>query len=100
MILSEKQKRKRFDLHAYSYYMVRAIDYYNYVKSELRKKPNIKTLIGSIENIVDGDQGATVTVDGITFECNYCFDSRFDFTNFNQILEISLPKTTFFRVGN
>lgn len=79
-----KAKRKRFDLHAYSYYMVRAIDYYNYVKSELRKKPNIKTLIGSIENIVDGDQGATVTVDGITFDCNYCFDSRFDFTNFNQ----------------
>lgn len=77
-----KVSKKRFALQPYSYYMVRGIDFYNFTKAELQKNPNLKFLIGSIEEITEDGNGATVMVESKQYRCRYCFDSRFDNTNF------------------
>lgn len=61
----------------YQYKMLRGIDFYNFVKAELAKYPNIEQKQASVERIRDTPQGGFVIADDEPYMADYVFDSTF-----------------------
>jgi lycopene beta-cyclase len=70
------------DLHPYRYQMIRGIDFYRFARQELAAFPNVEFRQGSVERIADGDDHATVAVDGQPYAAEWVFDSRFRLLGF------------------
>jgi lycopene beta-cyclase len=75
--------QKTLDLHAYRYNMVRGIDFYHYARQALSAFPQVEFLQGKVERIEDGDQQASVLVDGWSYAGTWVFDSLFDWSAFS-----------------
>lgn len=79
------------DLAPYRYRMVRAIDFYRFVREELACRPGVRFLRGTIRDISESDdcQGSFPAVEGraegcaevivneIAYRCRWVFDSRY-----------------------
>jgi lycopene beta-cyclase len=65
------------DLDGYRYKMIRAGDFYPFVRRELEGLPNVHWVYGDITAVRDEPDGASVVVDGETYAGNWLFDSRF-----------------------
>jgi lycopene beta-cyclase len=65
------------DLSPYRYRLVRAADFYRFMRAELGGKDNIDFLLGTIERIADGKDSAEVTVNALTYSGRWVFDSRY-----------------------
>ena len=61
----------------YTYKMLRGIDFYDFVKAELAKYPNIEQKQASVERIKDTPQGGFVIADEEPYIADYVFDSTF-----------------------
>jgi lycopene beta-cyclase len=66
------------DIGKYHYKLLRGIDFYNFVITELKKIGNIEWLKESVSAIEDNDNFATVsTSEGKVFRSEYVFDSTY-----------------------
>ena len=61
----------------YRYKMLRGIDFYDFVRAELAKFPNIEFRQATINRIKDTPQGGFVIADDEPFIADYVFDSTF-----------------------
>jgi lycopene beta-cyclase len=66
----------RIDLSPYRYYMVRGSDFYERVMTDLEGRDNVDFHFGSVREIEDGDEFATVFADDSHYRGRYVFDSR------------------------
>jgi lycopene beta-cyclase len=73
---------KTLDLHTYRYNMIRGIDFYRSARQVLSACPHVEFLQGRVEVIEDGDQQASVLVDGQKYAGTWVFDSLFNWTTF------------------
>ena len=65
------------DLGKYQYKMLRGIDFYDFIKTELAKWPNIERRQATINRIKDTPQGGFVIADDEPYIADYVFDSTF-----------------------
>ena len=70
------QYQSRIEINPYSYWMVRGIDFYNAMQTQIRDFPNVSWLSGKVTHIFDGQDMATVQVGDRTFTASWVFDSR------------------------
>ena len=70
------QYQKRIELNPYSYWMVRGIDFYKAMRTLIKNYPNVTWLRGSVTQISDGKDAATVQVGDRTLTASWVFDSR------------------------
>ena len=75
---------KTLDLHEYRYNMIRGIDFYRFSRRIVSECPHVEFLRGTVELIEDGDQRATVLVNGIQYAGTWVFDSLFDWSAFKS----------------
>ena len=73
---------KTLDLHDYRYKMIRGIDFYSYARQTVSECPHVDFLPGRVELIKDGDQQASVIVDGQQYTGAWVFDSMFNWSTF------------------
>ncbi len=73
---------KTLDLHLYRYKMLRGIDFYHFAHQIIAASPHMDLLQGRVEHIEDGDQAASVLVDGQRYTGTWVFDSSFNWTAF------------------
>jgi len=73
---------KTLDLHTYRYNMIRGIDFYRSARQVLSAYPHVEFLQGRVEVIEDGDQQASVLVDGQKYVGTWVFDSLFNWDVF------------------
>lgn len=66
----------------FRYNMINALDFYQFVRQELASYPNITFLQGTVEQIIDGQDGAQVWVDGQEYTGKWVFDSLFRLSAF------------------
>lgn len=79
-------KIQKLDIGNYQYKLLRGIDFYNFIHTELRKSSNIQFLKDSVINIEDTDEYAIVkTATGQTYKANFVFDSTYK-------LKLNIPK--------
>ncbi len=71
-----------FDLSPYRYRMVRAVDFYRFVREALASRPAVDFLLGDVARVVDGPEQAEVWVNELTFTADWVFDSRYDPTEY------------------
>ena len=69
------KKHIKLDLQPYSYKTIRSIDFYNYVKAQLKDHSNFYFLVEHVESIVEGDI-VKLKTNKNTFFANHVFDSR------------------------
>ena len=74
---------KTLDLHTYGYHMIRGIDFYRFASQILSASPHVDFLRGSVERVEDGDQEASVLIDGQRYVGAWVFDSLFNRTTFH-----------------
>ena len=76
---TDNQNNQQFlDIGDYHYKLLRGIDFYNFVISELKKTGNIEWFKDSISSIEEHENYATVlTSTGKTFQSNLVFDSTY-----------------------
>lgn len=66
------------DMGGYKYKLLRGIDFYAFVTTELKKNANISWLKGKVKHIYDEAQGASVeTQNGELLQAEYVFDSTY-----------------------
>jgi len=70
------------DLTPYTYKMIRGIDFYKALREDLGNRPNVTWMLGNIEEIHDGENEASIQVDGSLFHGKWIFDSTFNPTFF------------------
>jgi lycopene beta-cyclase len=70
------------DLHTYRYNMIRGIDFYRFARQALSACPHVEYLQGKVEQVEDGDQQASVLIDGQSYTGNWVFDSLFNWSAF------------------
>ena len=68
---------KTYDLAPYRYYMIRGLDFYNFIKQNLSMSPLVQFHLGEIQQISDGEDTASVISGDQTFSARWVFDSRF-----------------------
>jgi lycopene beta-cyclase len=73
---------KTLDLHTYSYKMIRGIDFYRFARQALAVHQHVEFLQGKVERIEDGDQQASVLVDGQSYTGKWVFNSLFNWSAF------------------
>jgi lycopene beta-cyclase len=66
----------RVDLHRYRYRTIRGSDFYDHVRRELARHPNVTWLRGKVETIEDGDDVARVSINRELVTGRWVFDSR------------------------
>ncbi len=69
-----------FELGEYNYAMVRGIDFYEYARSQLSKKPNFHFRQTSVTQIRDHGDSVEVATEDAAYRGAYCFDSRYIFS--------------------
>lgn len=84
-------KKKTIDLNLtpYKYKTIRAIDFYNYAKSELKKHNNFHFIIDSVASVSEIPELHVKTKNG-TFTCNHIFDSRIPSEFYNDKTSIKI----------
>lgn len=75
--------QRTLDLHPYCYRMIRGLDFYHFARQTLSAAPHIDFLRGTVERIEDGNQEASILVDGQRYVGAWVFDSLFNWDVFN-----------------
>lgn len=71
-------KIQKLDIGNYQYKLLRGIDFYDFVATELCKSPNIQFIKDSVISIEDSTEYAVVkTNSGQTFQADFVFDSTY-----------------------
>jgi lycopene beta-cyclase len=65
------------DINPYRYHLVRSSDFYRFIRRELGGRANVDFLLGTVERIADGEEEAEVTVNALTYQSEWVFDSRY-----------------------
>lgn len=71
------------DIHPYNYYLIRGIDFYEFVLKELKQNENICFLKDSVIGAENTNNGIGITTTKSTFTGDYLFDSRFEHSQTN-----------------
>lgn len=66
-----------FDLAPMNYRMFRGEDFYRDSYALLETYPKVERRIGNVDSITDGEEAATVVVDGASYTAEWVFDSLF-----------------------
>lgn len=69
---------KTLDLQSYRYKMIDSNDFYRFASHMLSTAPQIEFVQGKVEHIEDGEQVASVLIDGQRYTGTWIFDSIFD----------------------
>ncbi len=67
---------KVIGLGKYRYRLIRGIDFYNFVRENLRRYGNVEFRQGTVDGVKEGVDCASTLVDGETFSGRWLFDSR------------------------
>lgn len=65
-----------FNLAPYQYKKLRSIDFYNFVKKQLAKNPNIYWETDEVLDVSEYQNKITIKTADKAYDCNHCFDSR------------------------
>ncbi len=76
LVVSESETLN-LNLAPYRYRMVRALDFYRFMRSHLARLPNVHFRHGTVQTIADGPDRAEVLVNALTFTGDWVFDSRY-----------------------
>lgn len=80
--LASENFEKEFSLDDYQYQMIRGIDFYRFVQTELSARGNVEFLQGCVDCITDDADGMRVSVGDKTYLGKWAFDSRFNIGQF------------------
>jgi len=69
---------KQLALDPYRYNMLRGIDFYRFTRQAFSLSPHVAYVQGKVERIEDGEQEASVLVDGQSYTGTWVFDSLFN----------------------
>jgi lycopene beta-cyclase len=83
LIFNGENFQKKYDLHPYTYKMIRGIDFYNKVRNDFADRSNVQWIQGSVDEIIDGELNAMVKVDGCEYHGKWVFDSTFNPADFH-----------------
>lgn len=72
-----EQFSKTYHLAPYHYYMIRGLDFYNFINQNLALSPRVHFHLGEIQQILDGEETASVVTGNQIFTARWVFDSRF-----------------------
>jgi lycopene beta-cyclase len=70
------------DLGDYRYRMIRGLEFYRAIRTELAAFPNVEFLRGTVERVEDGHDKASVSVDGRVYSGRWVFSSLFSLPRF------------------
>jgi lycopene beta-cyclase len=68
----------QINLGSYNYNVIQGIDFYHFVKKQLRNHPNFEFVQASVTSITDQKNGAEVTTNQGIYEAKWIFSSLFD----------------------
>ncbi len=68
----------QINLGSYNYNVIQGIDFYHFVKRQLRNHPNFEFVQASVTSITDQKNGAEVTTNQGIYEAKWIFSSLFD----------------------
>ena len=74
--------KQTLDLRSYRYKMIRGSDFYHFARQVLSLHPQVTFLQGNVERIEDGEQDASVRVDGQEYAGKWVFESLFNASAF------------------
>jgi lycopene beta-cyclase len=66
------------NLAPYQYKMIRSIDFYQFVQQAIARQPNIEFLLGNISQVTSHATGASVEVEGVSYQADYLFNSLYN----------------------
>lgn len=78
------KNKHQLKLAPYRYKMIRSIDFYNDVKTKLKKKDNIHFIIDNVLLTKEESNFITVTTSSNTYKANHVFDSRIEHSFFSE----------------
>ncbi|WP_452599877.1 lycopene cyclase family protein, partial [Pontimicrobium sp. MEBiC01747] len=78
------KNKHQLKLAPYRYKMIRSIDFYNDVKTKLKKKDNIHFIIDNVLLTKEESSFITVTTSSNTYKANHVFDSRIEHSFFSE----------------
>jgi lycopene beta-cyclase len=79
-------------LKSYKYKLIKTIDFYNFIYTELEKYPNITIRKERVEGVTDKIEYAEVKTNQSTFQSRFCFDSIFK----NEEVKENIKETQFY----
>lgn len=74
---------KHLDISPYHYKMIRGIDFYDHIKTQIHNHPQITWITGEITEMNDHPDGASVVVDSESFKGKWIFNSLFNKPDLN-----------------
>ena len=74
-----------FDLAPYRYRMIRATDFYRFIRETFAHRHSVDLIRGDVTRIVDGPEQAEVHVDELALTADWVFDSRYDATEYRPL---------------
>ncbi len=77
MVFADYGTELVFDLDPMEYRMIRGEDFYRDSYARLETAPGVTRLVGTVDSVEDGDDYATITIDGTPYTTNWVFDSLF-----------------------
>lgn len=73
---------RTLDLADYTYRMIRGIDFYRFVHTELSHRGNVDFVQGDVDRVESDADGASAILGNATYRGKWVFDSRFDSRRF------------------
>lgn len=77
-VFTNDKFRANLDFDGYSYKMVRGVDFYTYVLSELKKHPNIEFVQQNVVDFADSGFNVLVKTETENYTCNKLFNSIYN----------------------
>ncbi len=84
MVTSETFKAT-YDLAPYRYQMIRAADFYRFMRAQLTALPNVDIRLAKVDSIADGQEWAEVLINEVPFQAQWIFDSRYQPSDYRAL---------------
>ncbi len=85
------------DLHDYRYKMIRGIDFYRFVQSELSARGNVEFVQGKVDRVEEDTDGVRVFAENQVYRGEWVFDSRFQLFDFKPNLRRQHSLSQYFK---
>jgi lycopene beta-cyclase len=76
----DEQSTKLLSLRTYRYQAIRGCDFSHFLQQKLADHPNVEFLQGTVEQIEDGNNDASLLVEGHCYHGQWIFDNRFQWS--------------------
>ncbi len=84
IFFANKDFNQSFDIHPYSYNMIRGIDFYKHVISFLKNSPNTEFITDQIINLNEGGTISEIQCTHANYSAEYIFKSYYDKPDFSK----------------